>query len=84
MLLISLLSLPACRFNELSRESPGESVKNSLLRAALFDITFLMVVYMAQEREKRQRNFTKIKLPLLTFFQNQRNIRGLTFFDHTY
>ncbi len=32
------------RFNQQSQESQGESVKNSLLRAALFDITFLMLV----------------------------------------
>ena len=36
------------RLNQQSQESQGESVKNSLLRAALFDITFLMVVYIVQ------------------------------------
>ena len=36
------------KFNQLSQESQGESVKNSLLRAALFDITFLMVVQIVQ------------------------------------
>ena len=36
------------RFNQHSQESQGESVKNSLLRAALFDITFLMLVHIAQ------------------------------------
>ena len=36
------------RLNQQSQESQGESVKNSLLRAALFDITFLMLVYIAQ------------------------------------
>ena len=36
------------RFNVLSQESQGESVKNSLLRAALFDMTFLMLVYIIQ------------------------------------
>lgn len=36
------------KFNQQSQESQGESVKNSLLRAALFDITFLMVVHIVQ------------------------------------
>ena len=36
------------RLNQQSQESQGESVKNSLLRASLFDITFLMLVYIAQ------------------------------------
>ncbi len=35
------------KFNQQSQESQGESVKNSLLRAALFDITFLMLVHVA-------------------------------------
>ncbi len=33
------------KFNQQSQESQGESVKNSLLRAALFDITFLMLIH---------------------------------------
>ncbi len=33
--------------NQQSQESQGESVKNSLLRAALFDVTFLMLVRVA-------------------------------------
>jgi mediator of RNA polymerase II transcription subunit 24 len=36
------------RFNQFSQESQGESVKNSLLRAALFDVTFLMLVHVVQ------------------------------------
>ena len=36
------------KFNQVSQESQGESVKNSLLRCALFDITFLMIVYIVQ------------------------------------
>ena len=36
------------KFNHQSQESQGESVKNSLNRAALFDMTFLMLVYSAQ------------------------------------
>ena len=36
------------KFNQQSQESQGESVKNSLLRAALFDITFLMLVHVVQ------------------------------------
>lgn len=36
------------RFNQQSQESPGESVKSSLNRAALFDMTFLMLVYVVQ------------------------------------
>ena len=35
------------RFNQQSQESQGESVKNSLLRAALFDMTFLMLAHAA-------------------------------------
>lgn len=34
------------KFNQQSQESQGESVKNSLNRAALFDMTFLMLVYV--------------------------------------
>jgi hypothetical protein len=30
------------------KESQGESVKNSLLRATLFDISFLMIVHVVQ------------------------------------
>ena len=36
------------KINQLNQESQGESVKNSLNRAALFDMTFLMLVYTAQ------------------------------------
>ena len=36
------------KFNLQSQESQGESVKNSLHRAALFDMTFLMLVYTTQ------------------------------------
>ncbi len=36
------------KFNLQSQESQGESVKNSLNRAALFDMTFLMLVYSSQ------------------------------------
>ncbi|XP_059094945.1 mediator of RNA polymerase II transcription subunit 24-like isoform X1 [Tigriopus californicus] len=36
------------KFNQQAQESQGESVKNSLLRAALFDMTFLMLIYSAQ------------------------------------
>eukprot|EP00095_Tigriopus_kingsejongensis_P005678 maker-scaffold846_size89341-snap-gene-0.14 protein:Tk05678 transcript:maker-scaffold846_size89341-snap-gene-0.14-mRNA-1 annotation:"mediator of rna polymerase ii transcription subunit 24-like" len=36
------------KFNQQAQESQGESVKNSLLRAGLFDMTFLMLVYTAQ------------------------------------
>lgn len=36
------------KFNSQSQESQGESVKNSLNRAALFDMTFLMLVYSSQ------------------------------------
>ena len=36
------------KINQLNQESQGESVKNSLNRAALFDMTFLMVVNIAQ------------------------------------
>ena len=35
-------------FNEGSKESHGESVQVSQNRAALFDMTFLMLVYMVQ------------------------------------
>ena len=35
-------------FNEGSKESPGESVKVSQNRAALFDMTFLMLAYISQ------------------------------------
>ena len=43
----SLLSF-LLKFNQQSQESQGESIKNSLNRAALFDMTFLMLVYSAQ------------------------------------
>lgn len=36
------------KFNQQSQESPGESKKNSFNRAALFDMTFLMLVYSSQ------------------------------------
>lgn len=36
------------KFNQQSQESQGESVKNSLLRAALFDVTFLMIIHIVQ------------------------------------
>ena len=36
------------KFNQQSQESQGESIRNSSLRAALFDMTFLMIVYCAQ------------------------------------
>ena len=36
------------KFNQQSQESQGESVKNSLLRAALFDTTFLMLIHVVQ------------------------------------
>ncbi|XP_040568441.1 mediator of RNA polymerase II transcription subunit 24 [Lepeophtheirus salmonis] len=36
------------KLNQQSQESQGESVKNSCLRAALFDITFLMLVHVVQ------------------------------------
>ena len=35
-------------FNEGCKESPGESIRVSQNRAALFDMTFLMLVYMVQ------------------------------------
>ena len=36
------------KFNQQSQESQGESVKNSQLRATLFDITFLIIVHIVQ------------------------------------
>ena len=36
------------KFNQQSQESQGESVKNSHNRAALFDMTFLMLIYSTQ------------------------------------
>jgi len=36
------------KVNQASQESQGESVKNSLLRSALFDVTFLMIVHIVQ------------------------------------
>ena len=36
------------KLNQHSQESQGESVKNSLSRAALFDITFLMLIHIVQ------------------------------------
>ena len=45
--LTNLLSF-LLKFNHQSQESQGESIKNSLNRAALFDMTFLMLVYSAQ------------------------------------
>ena len=35
-------------FNEGSKESMGESIKGSQTRAALFDLTFLMLIYAVQ------------------------------------
>ena len=34
------------KFNQQSQESQGESVKNSLIRAALFDVTLIMLVHI--------------------------------------
>lgn len=48
------------KFNTQAQESQGESVKNSLLRAALFDMTFLLLVYTAQTTGSEVRGMTKI------------------------